>query len=142
MNKGKSFDNDRYSWFFQNYESNMDLFLYCCFIFKWEFQVFAGNLSGPANNDSQTINLVLPENGGKFENELSDYTERRDYGVVNLTNGFTKGVGWSSKPQPDQENPQEFVYSFEDGKPALLDNVVIHGVKAKKENFPQKRLRF
>ena len=115
-------------------------FLTVVLFLNGEFQVFAGNLSGPANNDSQTINLVLPENGGKFENELSDYTERRGYGVVNLTNGFTKEVGWSSKPQPNPENPQEFVYSFEDGKPALLDNVVIHGVKAKKGKFSSKEV--
>lgn len=81
--------------------------------------------SGSTGNRSQMINLVLPENGGKLERSLSNFTEYgRGYVVQDLTNGVTNEDGWSSKRKP---KTQEFVYSFKDGKPASLDHVVIHG---------------
>ena len=54
----------------------------------WQLAEFVVN--GTFAEVEVPTNLVSPENGGKFENELSDYTERRGYGVVNLTNGVTK----------------------------------------------------
>ncbi len=78
-----------------------------------------------ATTDVGTINVVLPSNGGVFEETLSDYTEYTGYGPEYLTNGITSELGWSREANP--ASPQEFVYSFSGGNSATLGNAVIHG---------------
>ena len=64
-------------------------------------QAFADNLSesnqsssSAIGNSLQTINLVLPKNGGKLERSLSNYTQYgRGYVVQDLTNGVTNEDG-------------------------------------------------
>ncbi len=71
------------------------------------------------------VNLISPANGGIFEDSLSDYTKYgKSYGPTALANGVTNEIGWASKRKP---STQEFVYSFQGGATAVLDNVVIHG---------------
>jgi len=75
-------------------------------------------------------NIVLPENGGVLEYFTSEYGD--GWVASDLTNGITNEDGWSSKQNP---GPQEFIYSFREGKNATLNEAVIHGGTAEGDYY-------
>jgi hypothetical protein len=81
--------------------------------------------SGPATATTEKENVVLPANGGTLESFTSEYGS--GWVASDLTNGVTNEDGWSSALLSEPPVPQEFVYSFRDGKNAILNEAVIHG---------------
>jgi hypothetical protein len=87
--------------------------------------------AGASNSDQITImvgeqvtleNLVLPASGGLLESFTSEYGS--GWVASDLINGITNEDGWSSEVNPGS---QEFVFSFQGGLTATLNEAVIHG---------------
>lgn len=83
-----------------------------------EFEVY-GSLDGTKNPPVE--NVVMPANGGILEYYTSQYGS--GWVASDLTNGIVNEDGWSSTKYP---GPQEFIYSFRDGKSAVLKEAVLY----------------
>jgi hypothetical protein len=80
--------------------------------------------SGASATTNAFDNILLPANGGVFEDASSTYTEYSGYPPENLTNGITSELGWASAVNPAFSH--EFVYSFSGGNSATLSSAVLH----------------
>ena len=86
----------------------------------------AGNVTLTAtykDTSGEVKNVVLPANGGVLVSFTSEYGS--GWVASDLTNGVTNEDGWASEANPSA--PQEFVYSFDGGQSATLNEAVIYG---------------
>ena len=79
--------------------------------------------SAGASATTDKLDLVLPANGGNLDFFTSEYGD--GWFASDLTNGIKDEDGWASVENPAP--PQEFIYSFQGGNNAVLEQAIIYG---------------